>query len=181
MMRILTSAIVLFVLHSSLSAADPLSWPQGYVPFSAVYNVDPFRGASPLPPGVYTGFNQIISGLTGTAAQSGDLSRYLESLPPIDDRELYANDPIELAPGVFFTDVLVSTIAEHQGNFGPDLGSFGPVYDPLSGLPFPDGIIPESRLFGTFAFLVGGDDPVSPVPSPVAFCLSLRKVSVPWA
>ena len=159
-----TSLLTIFSLAvaATFAPAAPLTWPQGYVPFSAVY----YRSSAPLSPGVYRGNNQIVSGLTTTGEQFAELTQYLRSLPDIADRELYVNNPIELAPGVFFTNVLVPTVAERQGDFGSDAESFGSVTDPYNGNPFPGGIIVADRLFGTFAFRLGGADPVTVAAAP---------------
>jgi len=93
-----------------------------------------------------------------------ELVEYLRSLPAVSGNQLYANQPIELAPGRFFNNVIVPTAAEREGNFG----AFGPIYDPMTSAPFAGGIIPMSRFGELFAFRVGPADPVSSTPEPAA-------------
>ena len=91
------------------------------------------------------------------------LSRSLMSLPAISDAEKYANEPIQLAPGFFFNNVLVPTSAETQGNFA-DYGN--PIDDPMTQRPFSGNYIPLLRLGTPFAFRIGPATAGNSVPEP---------------
>jgi len=153
------------VTSAFVCKAESISFPQGYVPFSSIfYESQPDQNG-----------NMLVEGWTANGNGLGwvQLYNYLSSLPAVSGDQAYANQPIELAPGMFFSNVLVPTVAERAGDF-QDFG--GPVMDPMTGGPngqdmvaFPGNQIPPSRLFGFFAFRVGAA--VSPVPEPNGFFL----------
>jgi hypothetical protein len=163
------------LVPSAFCTADPTTFPQGFTPFTSL-DYRTFTDQN--------GYSLVVGEIT-TLDGMNNLWNYLSSLPALSGNQHYANQPIELAPGVFFTNVLVPTSDERQGNFG-DFG--GPIYDPMTGTPgtatqfaayydltpanykpFSGNIIPMSRLFGIYAFRVGPD--VSSVPEPAAFLL----------
>jgi hypothetical protein len=83
----------------------------------------------------------------------------IRSLPlPSSPNEAFSNTSIELAPGQFFSDVLVPTSAERGGDFR-DFG--GIITDPLCGCPFPGNIVPAVLLGRFYAFRLA---PASAVP-----------------
>ena len=151
--------------------ADPIVFPPGYIPFSKLdYLTRPdSKGYS------------LIVGETGPGF--GELMHYLQSLAPVSGNQQYANRSIELAPGMFFSNVLVPTSSERHGDFRD---SGGVLYDPLAGpwvggqtqfavnyglfpggyQPFVQSIIPMSRMGELFAFRIGPGDPLSAAPEP---------------
>lgn len=170
---------VLLILSSlislSLCQADPIVFPSGYIPFDSLYYMT-HRDQN--------GYSLVF----GQTPHLNDLMHYLQSLPPLTGSQQYANGRIELAPGVFFTNVLVPTSAERYGDFR-DFGA--PIYNPMAGpifgsssqfaanyglppgiyLPFTQNIIPASLLGDFFAFRIGPSDPVSTTPEPSALLL----------
>ncbi|HEX4169157.1 MAG TPA: hypothetical protein VHZ55_27150, partial [Bryobacteraceae bacterium] len=157
MRTILVLSLALFAT-SCLCSATPIAFPQGFVPFSFL-DYQTFSGPS--------GYS-LVAGEISSAQAQVQLGEYLSSLPAISDNQRYQNQPIELAPGLFFDNVLVPTAEEIQGDF-QDAGVS--VYDPKTGIPFPGGIIPRSRLSELFAFRLGPGSAVSTAPEPGGFVL----------
>ena len=159
----------------TLCQADPIVFPSGYIPFTSLdYMTHPDKD----------GYSLVF----GETKQLGELMHYLQTLPALTGNQQYASGPIELAPGMFFTNVLVPTSQERYGDFR-DFG--GSIYDPYAGpifgastqfamnyglvpgtyLPFTQNIIPASLLGGFFAFRIGPNDPISTTPEPNALLL----------
>lgn len=167
-----------FFLPYSFCTADPIVFPQGYVPLSWVDYVTP-----PDPNGYRLVVGEAVLGAQTT------LWAYLKTLPALSSDQMYVNQSIELAPGLFFANVLVPTTADIVGdlrNFGgviPDPMSFTPSpFDSLSGYyysslppgmyrPFVQNIIPLSRLFDPFVFWLGPAQDVSATPEPYGLSL----------
>ena len=112
---------------SFLCQAEPISFPTGYVPFSFIDYM-----TLPDSDGV-----RLVVGEVGSSNARANLLSYLAALPPVTGNQQYVGGPIELAPGLFFNDVLVPTVAERAGDFE----SFRePIYDPITGALFSLGI-----------------------------------------
>lgn len=140
----------LLVAAVTCSAAS-ISFPDDFIPFTSIYYT------------AYVNGNVLIVG-EGTGEPFRD---YLQSLPIPNSGQKYIDARIELAPGRFFSHILVPTEAERQGDFS----AFGiPVYDPYTGRPFPGNHIPFDRLGGIFAFR-SNFTPVTPTPEPATGCL----------
>jgi hypothetical protein len=153
--------------------AEPITFPAGYVPFT-------FLDYMTVPDS--NGYSLVVGEATAPGALQA-LVEYLRSLQAESGNQQYADEPIELAPGLFFNNVLVPTSSEVQGDFR-DFG--GLLYDPASGslsgvptqfavnynlapgryTPFAMSIIPMSVYGELFAFRIGPDDPASAVPEP---------------
>jgi len=111
-------------------------YPSGYVPFVSVYYISgPNSNGDRLLVGTMTWGTWTI----------------LQSLIPLPDvtNQCFCG-LVELAPGRFAI-AYVLTALERSGNFGSFAGL---LIDPLSGLPFPSGIIPVSRIPGIFAWRI---------------------------
>ena len=167
--------ILASLLSFSLCQADPIVFPSGYIPFTSLYYMT-HRDQN--------GYSLVF----GQTPHLNDLLHYLQSLPPLTGNQQYANGPVELAPGMFFTNVLVPTSAERYGDFR-DFGA--PIYNPFAGpifgsssqfavnyglppgiyLSFAQSIIPTSLLGDFFAFRISSSDPVSTTPEPSALLL----------
>jgi hypothetical protein len=96
------------------------------------------------------------------------LESALASLPlPDAPNETFSDASIQLAPGQFFSNVLVPTAAQRGG----DYSTFSqPLIDPILGVPFARNVIPTSRLLGPtgnglYAFEVGPQAAAIPEPS----------------
>jgi sugar lactone lactonase YvrE len=102
-------------------------YPSGYVPFTVVYSIAGPNSAD----------DRLLVGAMTMANWSA-----LQSLPlPSYPNQCFCG-LVELSPGRMAT-ALVPTPAERTGNFTPFAGL---LVDPLTGLPFPSGLIPVSRL-----------------------------------
>ncbi len=90
----------------------------------------------------------------------------LNLLPfPNSLNQTFSDASIQLAPGVFFSNVFVPTPAQRTGVF---TAFSQPLIDPVSGIPFAQNLIPTSRLFGDnglFAFEVGPASSAAPEPA----------------
>ena len=133
--------------------ADPIVFPDCFIPFGSIFHV-----SAPDANGY-----SIVEGLVDAEHTVGPLYQYVTSLPVPTEDQTFANQEIELAPGMFFSNVLVPTTAEREGNFeSVDI----PIIDPYSNGPFSQNIIPLS-LFGTpFVFVLAPAASDSPVPEP---------------
>ena len=145
--RLLFSRLSAFVSLSftatAIYASTPLPFPAGLVPFSSITSVS----------GPDTQGNHLIVGRTTLAAW-----QQIYNLPiPYYSGQTFSDGVIQLAPGQFYSNVLVSSFGEREGNFSD---TTNPLIDPDTGLRFPGNIIPLSRLGDVYAFLVG-----PPVPS----------------
>ncbi len=117
--------------------AGSLAFPASLVPFTSVVSI-----TGPTASG-----DRLILGNASSAA-------ILQNMPSPNlpgGHEVFADASIQLAPGQSFSNVYVPTAAERNGDFS-DFPL--PIIDPLSGVAFPNNIIPESRLFGLYAFRV---------------------------
>jgi hypothetical protein len=134
-------------LTATLQAAS-ISFPTGLVPFNSIANE-----TAPAANG-----DILVLGYANPALESA-----LGSLPlPDAPNETFSDASIQLAPGQFFSNVLVPTAAQRGG----DYSAFSqPLIDPLTGTPFAGNIIPNVRLFGLYAFEVGPQAATIPEPS----------------
>ncbi|HEY1946754.1 MAG TPA: hypothetical protein VGG97_07100 [Bryobacteraceae bacterium] len=180
--RNLTSTI--FVLALVLGAplfrcqADTITFPSGDIPFSSLDYI-----SKPDPNGYL-----LVVGTISPDSLSQFMS-YLNSLPALSGNQPYSNASIELAPGLFFSNVMVPTTAERQGLF-EDFGGLiynpytfimpavgwspvGIFYNLLPGeyLPFAGNDIPTSLLGDPFAFRLGPSDPSAAAPEPAGLLL----------
>ena len=170
----LVLTLFLFLIATSfVCQADPIAFPQGYIPFSFLdYETFPDQG----------GYSLVV-GETTTLADRALLLQYLNSLPSIAGNQQYGNNPIELAPGQFFNNVLVPTYAERQGDFqdfgyviyDPETFSPSPVISqfaidysspPGNYLPFPGNYLPLDLVGDIYAFRLGAGDGASAAPEP---------------
>jgi len=154
-MRIRFALATTFLASCLICQAAPISFPTGYIPFDFVDYVTSQNGYS------------LIVGETTRSGGLMELVEYLRSLPAVSGNQQYTDQSIELAPGQFFSHVLVPTSAEREGNFQ----DFGRIIDPMASMPFPGSIIPMARFGELFAFRVGPADPASTAPEPGAFLL----------
>ncbi len=148
-----TPLLLIFFLGAVTSIqASPTIFPAGFVPFTSIDSV-----SRPLSNG-----DRLVLGNSYLAAIST-----IQAIPlPSSPNEVFANTSIELAPGQFFANVYVPTAQDRVGDYSQFNGL---LIDPLTGLPFPGGIIPVSRLFGLYAFRVGPGS--AAVPEPASFAL----------
>ncbi len=111
-------------------------YPSGFVPFTQVDSV-----AGPAANG-----DRVIVG----RSTIGAFNTIRQSLPlPQFPNEHYCAE-VELAPGVLAV-AYVPSVAERAGDFS----SFGaPIIDPLTGMAFPNNIIPANRLPSTYAWRI---------------------------
>ena len=129
--------------------ADPIAFPTGFVPFTSIeYITSPIANEDRL--------------VLGDA--SLETSMELQSITfPLSLGQVFSDSQIQLAPGQYFSQVYVPTALDRVGAY-PDFA--GLLIDPLTGLPFPGGFIPTSRLFGLYAFrLAPGATTLSPEPA----------------
>jgi hypothetical protein len=110
-------------------------FPSGLIPFSSISYVTAARSNG----------DRLVVGYT-TQSQIA-----LVPLPNTTN-DTFCDSTVQLAPGQYFSNVYVPTAAER---FGDNSGFPSLLYDPLTGLPFPAGIIPASRLYGLFAWRIG--------------------------
>ena len=102
---LLVAAGLLSTVFSGQAAS--ITFPAGYVPFTSIY-----YESGPDQNGY-----SIVEGVLTTINQNGALYEYLLSLPALSDTQAYTNPSIELAPGLFFSNVLVPTSAKHPRGF----------------------------------------------------------------
>ncbi len=99
----------------------------------------------------------------------------LNSIPfPSSLGQVFSDSQIQLAPGQYFSQVYVPTALDRAGAY-PDFA--GLLIDPLTGLPFPGGFIPVSRLFGYYAFRLAPGATI-PTPEPASFVLIAAGASL---
>jgi hypothetical protein len=112
------------------------AFPVGFVPFSSAANVSQPNAAGDL----------VVVGAMSTT----NFSTY-QGLPlPVGPNQQFCGTVV-LAPGIAVT-AYVPTATERTGNFSPFAGL---LVDPQAGgTPFPGGIIPVSRIPGTFAWRI---------------------------
>ncbi len=104
---------------SFLCQAEPISFPTDYVPFSFI----DYLSLSDS-----NGFRLVV-GEVGSPDKRQSLLSYLAALPAVTGNQQYVGTPIQLAPGLFFNNVLVPTVSERAGDFA----SFrGPILDPIN-------------------------------------------------
>jgi hypothetical protein len=146
------SWLALCLAAVTLQAAS-LPFPTGLVPFNSIANE-----TAPAANG-----DILILGYANPALEAA-----LASLPlPNAPNETFSDASIQLAPGQFFSNVLVPTAAQRGG----DYSAFSqPLIDPVFGVPFAGNVIPNVRLLGPtgnglFAFEVGPQAAAIPEPS----------------
>ena len=129
------------------AAAQCLTFPSGYVPFTQVYPSDTWYSVNP---GI------IVAGAMTTASFS-ELSSV--PLPNVSGFETFCA-PIQLAPG-FWVIAYVPTVAERFGDFSYYLQvpPYTHLLDPVSGAPYPNNQIPLGA--GVFFWHIA-----YPVPAP---------------
>jgi hypothetical protein len=173
----------IFVLALALGAplvrcqAEAITFPSGDIPFSSLDYI-----SKPDP----EGYSLVVGTISPDSLS--DFMLYLNSLPALSGNQSYSNASIELAPGLFFSNVMVPTTAERQGLF-EDFG--GPIYNPFALIssagwspvaifynllpgqyaPFAGNYIPTSLFGDPFAFRIGPSDPSATVPEPAGLLL----------
>ena len=149
-MRTLLLLAFLIGVETSIQAS-PIAFPAGFVPFTSIDYV-----TRPLPDG-----DRLVLGESYLAA-----ARVIQTIPlPSLLNEVFSDAFIQLAPGQFFSNVYVPTARDRAGDYS-EFG--GLLTDPLTGAPFPGGIIPVSRLFGLYAFRLGPASTATPEPTSFA-------------
>ncbi len=164
--------LLAFCSSAGLSRAASIPFPPNLIPFNAIANETAKDSNG----------NMLVLGYTNVA-----LLPALISLPfPSSPNEVFTGS-VGLAPGIFFSNVFVPTVAQRSGDFS----AFSqPLIDPMTNTAFARNLIPTSRLFGDnglFAFEVGPASSATPEPSvpslifvgTLAFGLvrAIRKVS----
>lgn len=152
--------ILIGILISALGCkADPIVFPDGYIPFGSIFYV-----SAPDADGY-----SIVEGLVDAEDTVDPLLRYVNSLSTPTKDQTFANEEVELAPGMFFSNVLVPTTDEREGNFeSVDI----PIIDVYSNAPFPQNIIPMDLLGTPFVFVLAPATSDSPVPEPSTLILT---------
>ena len=144
-----------FCVPATLLQSASIPFPTGLIPFNSIANE-----TQKDPSG-----NVLVLGYTNTA-----LLPALTGIPyPNFANETFATASVQLAPGQFFSNVFVPTIAQRAGVFSafPQ-----PLIDPPTGMAFPRNSIPTALLFGDngfFAFEVGPQTTSTPEPSTAYF------------
>ncbi len=109
-------------------------------------------------------------------AQDLSLFEALSYLPTSTTNQQFSNNLVQLAPGQYFSNVYLLSPAELSGNFSDILPL--QLIDPTTNLPFPNNIVPASRLGSFFAFLVGplaqASVPLNFVPAPPCRAVDTR-------
>jgi hypothetical protein len=172
-----------FVLALALGAplvrchAGTITFPSGDIPFSSLDYI-----SKPDP----AGYSLVVGTISPDSLS--DFTLYLNSLPALAGNQAYSNTSIELAPGLFFSNVMVPTTAERQGLF-QDFG--GPIYNPFEFIssagwspvaifynllpgqyaPFAGNYIPTTLFGDPFAFRIDLSDPSAAVPEPAGLLL----------
>jgi hypothetical protein len=148
--------------------------------------------AIPFPSDIipFTSIASYTKGLEGDVLVLGYTNPNLESalaaVPfPSSTGEKFSNASIELAPGVFVSNLFVPTEAQRKGDFSTfDAAIIDPTTmaardGQLVGLPFVANYIPTSRLFGDnglFAFEMSQQQPLNATPEPSELTISCEAI-----
>ena len=118
---------------------DCVEWPEGVPLFESIHNIsEVFGGAGGLPRPT----DRLVTGTTT------DEALFRGPLPESEDQRFCGQ--VDLVPG-FPADVYVPTEDERSGDFS---GYRPPVIDPVTGDPFPNNVVPSTRLGEVFALRI---------------------------
>lgn len=142
--------LLAFCSSAVLSRAASIPFPPSLIPFNSIANETAKDSNG----------NMLVLGYTNVALLPAPVSIPFPSSP----NEVFSGT-VELAPGIFFSNVFIPTPAQRSGDFS----AFSqPLIDPTTNTAFPRNLIPTSRLFGNnglFAFEVGPSSSATPEPS----------------
>ena len=131
-----TLLLILGISALQAKAQSCANVPANFVPFSSVYYV-----TAPNANG-----DRLVVG-----TMSLDIFAVLQSQAPLPSAlNQQLCNPLQIAPGIY-AQAYVPTAAERGGDFSVFGGS---LLDPLTGTPFPGGIIPADRLPDPFAWRI---------------------------
>jgi len=125
-----------------------IPFPSGFVPFQTVSYLSPPNAAG----------DRILVGSLQSAGFSGIAGIPLPTV--VNQKFCDANVRLQSVVTQLYQNVYVPTAAERAGDFSAFNGL---LTDPLTGSPFPGGIIPTSRLGSVYAWRMGPQTPVTPV------------------
>jgi len=121
--------------------AGCVNFPPAFVPFSTIDYVTAANSA---------GDHLVVGALAGGL---GTINVF--PLPSSPD-QVFCGSQVQLAPQQFFSNIYVPSAAERAGIFTAFTGL---LLDPLTNQPFPNGVIPATRLGPVYAFRIGPAQP----------------------
>lgn len=122
----------------SAASATCVPFPSGLIPFTSISYVTAAD---------YAGDHLVVG------VPSPGLLDALANLPlPAFTNQMFCGSQVQLAPGQYYPSVYVPTADESGGNFNAFSGL---LVDPLTNLPYSNGIIPSGELGLVFAWRIG--------------------------
>ncbi len=170
-MRLRCHLSTVFLLSAALCQAGPvfqsatragnIGFPTGVIPFATI---DYITGPDASGDWLVVGEAMPVDSLDPSLSWSQGFLN-LVPLPNLPD-QLFKDQHIELAPGLYFDSVYVPPAQERFGDF-PSFA--GLLTDPLTGQAFPGGIIPPNQMGSPAALRICDSCAVTGAPEPGTF------------
>ena len=131
--------MLLALIFPSVDAQSTcVNFPPGFIPFSSIGYVTAADSAG----------DHLVVGVPA----SGALALIAANIPvPAFTNQTFCDAQVQLAPGQYYPNVYVPTVAELNGNFS----AFSGLLTDSNNQPYPNGAIPLSQLSSVFAWRIG--------------------------